>query len=253
MPLLTLLFGIVGYNLRVLEHRNVFDPITGLPERGATTTHMLFALTALFLLVTFLFVLFSILRNKSSKKFGLAFGTDKLYYPFVVTVIGAAWAIGALVYFFELRSYYDALDTIDIIFIISSGVAACSVIIFAYEIFGETERRTPYKLSVIPILFMCFWLVLMYRDNASNPVLLGYVYQILAIAFASLAFYCTACFVYGKSVPGKAIFSYFSAIYFCTITLADGHPVGINIILVAVIAFCFFYASRLIRSMERKH
>jgi len=253
MPLAALLFGIVGYNLRVLEHRDVFDSVTGLPMRGAMTTQMLFALTALFIVVTFLFVLFAILRNNSSRKFGLAYGTDKLYYPFVVTVFGIAWAVGTLLYFFELNSRYDALGVLDIIFLISSGISACSVTVFAYEIFGETERKTPYRLSVIPILFMCFWLVLVYRDNASNPVLLGYVYLILAVVFATLSFYCMACSVYGKSVPGKAIISYFSTIYFCMITLADGHSVGINIILVAIIALCLFYAWKLIGHMEKKH
>jgi len=105
---------------------------------------------------------------------------------------------------------------------------------------------------VVPILFMCFWLIVMYKQNATNPVLLSYCYYCLAIMASTLSFYYTAGFVFKKPAPGKTIFAYLASIYFCLVTLADEHPVSIKLIFAAVVAVNVVYSSMLIRNLRPK-
>ena len=118
--------------------------------------------------------------------------------------------------------------------------------------FQDSRRKAPFALSVVPTLFVCFWLILMYRQNASNPVLLDYIYKCLALVTSALSFYFTSGFLYGKPAPGKAIFTYFAAIYFCTVTLADDHPLSIKIIYFAMIAVNIVHSSMLLKNLKRK-
>jgi len=251
MPLFTLIFGILGYRLRLSEQHNVFDSATGLPMHGATTTYALFALTALFLLVVFIFILCAVIRNKSSYRFDLAFGTSSLIYVLVSSVIGAAWGVGTYFYFLELNAE-NMLSAATVAYIVLSALTALAVIALSLEVFRVTHRRTPYYLCIIPIIFMCFWLILIYSENASNPILLSYAYQIVAIVTTALSFYFTACFVYGKIVTGRALLSYFTSIYFCMVTLADGHPTGVNVVLIAIVAYCTVHSFALIRNLKSR-
>lgn len=249
LPFFAILAGVTGYFLRVSELLNVFDPTTGLPERGAETTTWLIALSIIFMLSILIFAIITSARHKALPGFENAFGTDPLHYPIFFTLIGIVWLVGTLMYFIDI----NASTAIDIYFIAFSAISAISVTVFAIQMYQNSSRRAPYFFNVIPALFMCFWLVLMYRQNASNPVLLSYVYQCLAIVASALSFYFTAGFLYGKPAPGKSIVAYNAAIFFCAVTLADNHPLGIRLIFCALIAANLVHLAMLVRNLQKKH
>ena len=251
MPLFAVLAGIGGLYLRFLERANVFDQLTGLPERNATFTLWLFILSAAFIISIIVFAIYAYAKHRPSLGFENAFGTDPLAYPIIFTFIGLVWLAGTYLFFSDL-SQLGSIATIDVIFIVFSSLAAISTTFFAIEMFQDSRRKAPYALSVVPTLFVCFWLILMYRQNASNPVLLDYVYKCLALMASALSFYFTSGFLYGKPAPGKAIFTYFAAIYFCTVTLADDHPLSIKIIYFAMIAVNIIHSSMLLKNLRRK-
>jgi hypothetical protein len=240
-----------GFYLRVSELLNVFDPFTGLPERGATTSLGLIILSVVFLLIILIFTIFVAVRHQSPKGFENAFGTDPLFYPIMFVIIGIVWLVGTYMFFADLRTA-GALHIIDVCFAVLSAISAVCITFFAIEMFQDSRRKTPYTLSIVPTVFMCFWLILLYRQNASNPILLSYVYQCLAIVSAALSFYFTSGFLYDKPAPGKAVFTYFATIYFCTVTLADSHPLSIRLIFCSIIAANTIHAAMLISNLQRK-
>jgi len=251
MPLISILAGIGGFFLRRAEHINVFDGITGLPARGETSSYVLVAFSFLFIGFVFVFSMRASIRNKALKGFENAFGTDPLGYPIVFIVIGMLWIAGTYMHFTSLVGDRE-ITIIDIYFIAFSALSAISVTFFAIEMYQDSRRNAPYALSVVPTLFLCFWLILIFRENSTNPVLISYSYQSLAIVAAALGFYFTAGFLYGKPAPGRAIIAYNLAIFFGIITLADDHSLGIVLLLYAIIASNVVYSVMLIKNLQRK-
>lgn len=251
MPFLALLAGAAGFYLRLTELWNVFDIRTGLPEPGAAITISLVALTIGFLLVCAVFAIRAGTKYTSQKGFDNAFGTESLAYPFVFTLFGVVW-LGATVKYFIETNAGDALTASALYFVILSGLAALSALLFAIEIYQDPKRKMALALSVVPILFMCYWLILLYKQNASNPILLSYCYYCLAIIASTLSFYYTAGYAFKKPSPGKAAAAYLASIFFCFVTLADDHPVSAKLILAAIAAMNVVYSSMLIKNLQKK-
>ena len=251
MPLIALVSGAAGFFLRLNELNNIFDAKTGLPERGAAETHTLIAVSAAFLLIVIVFSIIVSVRRTSYRRFENAFGTDPLSYPFTFAAIALVWLGATAKHIFD-QFAIEPLPMIELYFSGLSAVAAISVAVFAVEMYQDPRRKMTFAMSIVPTIFTCFWLGIMYRDNASNPILLKYVYQCLAIIASALAFYFTSGFVYNKPAPGKTLFFYFAAIYFCFVTLADGHAITIKIIFSAILAMNVVYSAKLIRHLHPK-
>lgn len=251
MPFLAIAAGAAGFFARLLELATAFDKYTGLPQRGDMTTYALIALSCAFLLVALLFSIYAARKYKALPGFDNAFGTDTLIYPIIFVVVGIVWLGATVMGLFNLEPV-GVFSQIGFYFLILSALSAISLALFAVDIYEDPLRRMKVVLSVVPALFMCFWLIMIYRQNAANPVLLSYAYHCLAIIASALGFYFTSGFVYNKPATGKAIFSYLAAIYFCFVTLADPHASGIKIILLALIATNAVHASMLIRALKRK-
>jgi len=250
MPFFAILTGAAGFYIRRLELLTVFDS-AGLPERGAFLTYALIALAAFVFIFSLIFSIGVATRHRALKGFENAFGTDSLAYPFSFVLIGLAWLAATIMYFLEIRAT-GHIPVIAIYFSAFSALSAISVALFAIEMYNDPRRKSVFALSVIPTLFLCFWLVLVYRDNASNPILLGYAYQILAIIASALAFYFTSGFVYGKPAPGKTVLFYSMSIFFCLVTVADSHNLMIRMIFVSIALMNILYLSKLIRNLWPK-
>ena len=251
MPFFALFAGAAGFYLRLTELWNVFDRRTGLPARGASITISLIALSVVFLVVVLIFAIRAGVKYSSPRGFENAFGTDPLTYPFSFAIIGLIWLGATVKYFFDMNATREGL-TGELYFAIMSALAAVSVVFFAIEMYQDPRRKMTFALSIIPTLFMCFWLILIYKQNAANPILLSYCYQCLAIIASALGFYFTSGFVYNKPSPGITIFTYFAAVYFCFVTLADYHTMAVKLIFAALIAVNITYSSMLIRNMRKK-
>ena len=251
MPFFALAAGAAGFYIRLMELMNVFDGATGLPERRATLTLALIAFIIVFLVIIAVFAIRTRVKRMSLPGFENAFGTESLAYPFVVALCGVVWLGASVKYFLDVYSGFD-LTASELYFAILSGLAALSALFFAIEVYQDPRRKATLVLSVVPILFMCFWLILLYKDNASNPILLSYCYYCLAIITTTLSFYFTAGFVFKKPAPGKTVFIYLASIFFCMITLADDHDPSVKLVFAAIVAINVVYSSMLIRNMHKR-
>jgi len=251
LPFFAVVAGAAGFYIRRLELFSIFNDFTGLPLRGAGITTVLIAVSAAFFLIALVFAIRVAVKHKAEPGFENSFDTDHAAYPVVLSVIGAVWLGVTVKRFIDLLSL-EQYPVIELLFLIMSALAAISVAFLAIEMFQDPRRKLVVVLSVVPTLFMCFWLIMMYRENATNPILISYAYHCLAIITATLGFYFTSGFAYNKPAPGKAVFFYLAAIYFCFVTLADDHAVTDKIIFIAIIAINTVYVSMLIRNLKWK-
>ena len=251
MPFFALLAGAAGYYLRLMERWNVFDERTGLPQRGAGITLALIILSIAFLVIVFIFALRVRLKYTTPGGFENAFGTESLPYPFIIFIIGLAWLAATVKHIVDLNAL-GAIPLSEVYFSVLSGLSAISAALFAIEMYQDPRRKSRFALSIVPSVFMCFWLILLYMRNSANPILLSYCYQCLAIIASTLGFYYTSGFVYNRPSPAKTTFAYLASIYFCFVTLADDHTFGIKIIFVSLIVINVVYSSMLIKRTQRK-
>lgn len=238
LPLLALIAGAAGFLLRFLEVNSEFETTTGFAVRDGQTGFILIVLSAAVAVLAaaggFLFSS----RKKADNEYGRAFSPKSFVYIGASMLLGFVWLAANVLYFLSLRNN-NAVTIIDLIFIFLAALSAFSVIFLArgaYKGQGGTEMLL---FSVIPSIFFCFWLIVLYKNNAANPVLLSYCYQALAIAAAALSCYFSAGFVFGKAVTGRMLFSFLLTIYFCAVVLADniGLPLKIFFAVTMVIQF----------------
>lgn len=244
--------GAGGFILRRYQLADAFDTESGLVERGAESTFFLHILIAAFIAAVIAVAIFSAVRYRPHESFEDTFGTYSVLYPLVFIPVCAVWCCGTVIHYINSTSSGNVLPA-DIYFAILSLLAAVCVLFFAIGIFQNPRHKAPYILSIAPIVFLCFWLILHYRDNATNPVLESYVYQCLAIVSSALSFYYIAGIHYGKPSVGKAIFSYALTVLFCGITLADDIGIGLLLVFGALLAIGTVHLFLLLRSLVKKH
>ena len=251
IPLFVLLAGLAGALLRIEELSVVFDAVTGFPERNSTITLALVALSIFVIFVVIIYAVIAAVKCNVASDFDNAFGTDSFIYPTIYIVGGIVW-LGATIVFFINLNVMSGIETLDVVFTVFSAMSAISIMIFAVEVYKNPRRKLISMLSLMPTLFTCFWLVLIYRDNASNPVLLDYAYACLAMIFAALGFYFTSAFAFGKPAKIKPIVCYSAAIYFSFVKIVDDFPMSIKLIIGTIILLNFFNLSALLRNLQKK-
>jgi hypothetical protein len=233
VPILALVTGLVGFFFRKMEVSTVFDPVTGLAKRGASVTTLMIGIAVLAAVIAVVSAVLTVRRYASEPEYTRAFAPRGMAYLGVSFLASAAWLVGSIWYFagqMAARAVPEgvvpmpgagAFSIIDLLFTVLAALSAISVIILARRAYKGSAGSEMLVFSVIPSIFFCFWLVVLYKNNAANPILLSYCYQTLAIAAAALSTYFSAGYVFGKAPTGKTIVSFFLAIFFCMVVLAD--------------------------------
>ena len=240
-PIAALVLGLAGGLLRQRELDTVFDPVTGLAERGAPVTVMLIALSVVVIILCAAAAFIVRKKYAAHRDYALALGPMSIPSLSVLTLAGLLWLAASVKIFFDARAA-GAVSTVDLVFCGFSALSAISVIVLAFLARKSSKGPGLLFFSVIPSLFLCLWLVLLYKQNAANPVRLDFCYQCLAIAAAVLSFYFSAGCFFGKAAAAKTIFSYMITVFFGTLTLFDSFPLEMKGIFVAILAITIVYS-----------
>ena len=228
VPALFFAVGIVGMILRKVQLETIFDPVSGLANPSPVNT----ALTALTLAVIAGAVAFAWPIKKELGKF------DPLYaFPVSGKVeLGALTVFGSLLGVCAVLNFVlDKTETAVIkgIFAVIGVLTAVSVVLSALRA-AKGEKAAGGVLSVIPPLFAAWWLVVTYKDNNTNPVLLEYCWSCLAAAAATTAFYYAAGFDYGIRHVRRTVVSHLLAVYFCLVAVPDGGNIALSAAWIAI-------------------
>ena len=210
-------FGMAAFFLRRWELQQLYQDETGLAARGIPSTTVLFAVTAMAVAVALLFGVCTARRFVSVPRYDGTFGMESPAGLLPYALFGAVAVVAAVQHWRQAGSAGNAVETCFFIFAALSGLSVIGSAVSAY-----TKKRGLLTLtSVVPAVFFCFWLVLIYKQHDTNPQLVEYAFMCLAAAALSLSFYYTAGYAYGKQAPGKLVFSHVLAVYFAVLTLAD--------------------------------
>ena len=108
----------------------------------------------------------------------------------------------------------------DLVFVILCVACGIIMLVFATrKLLGGEPGRMKSALLLLPV-FYCYWLVILYKENAANPVLLEYCFEAVALACSCISFYFTAGIVNGKKGVRAFLFFHMLAIFFLMTDLA---------------------------------
>jgi hypothetical protein len=259
IPLLALIAGGIGFLVRLAEVNTGFEATTGFAKRDSLMSTLLIILVVAVLVLSAVAGVMTASRRKADNDYGRAFAPKGFIYLATSFVLAFAWLVADVLYFFDYYGRYmeTAVDigltagfpVLETIFVFLAAVSAISLIFLARGAYRGRAGGEMLLFSIIPSVFFCFWLILVYKNNASNPVILSFCYQCLAIAAAALSYYFSAGYVYKKSAVGRTVFSFLATIFFCILVLADTIILPVKIIygLTAVWAFmnCFVFLRNL--------
>lgn len=235
LPAFGLLTGVLGFLLRRHELNTIFDAETGLAQRWALITIAIVALLVLALVaISLISRKITALYDEPSNYID-AFASHSRAELVVSLVAAALIAIGAVMNYLERRSGGAQLNLGDFAFLVFAGASAVSVLFLAANRYRANSGMASCIFSVIPALFACYWMVIIYRDNGTNPVILDFYLQCVAMAFVSLAYYYEAGYVYGRKKPIMTIVTHFMAIALLLIVLADSVQFSWVVMIIAII------------------
>jgi len=230
MALLALLSGGAGWLLRRQEVATIFDPYTGLADTWTPVSLALIILSGVTVLL--LLALSRTVSGQNITTFQAAFGNGSLLavsirlssFLFLVLTALVIWTLDG-----SLRDWFWAIGAF------LAGLCLLDMILRGRR--GHNVAIT----SVVPVLWLCMWLVFAYIDHATNPTLLYYVYYFFALAALILGFYYVAGFAFGLGNPKGLSFSCSAAIYFTAVTMGNGHsPLQKGIFLALALALLLY-------------
>lgn len=235
ITLSTVVLGATGFFLRDIELKTIFDSTTGLAEANPIT----FILAALSV-ATAIVILMLVLKLRDFVGFSAYEKAFKVKSPILMILS----LLLAVVMIYASYLYYAHAKTLDskiaesILALLAalSGLSYLTLSINSWRRKGGTEM--PLSCFII-VIFICYWLILTYKQNAADPVILDYVYDTLALCSAALATYYITGFCYNRGSPVKTLFFSNFSIYFCLVALA-----GTRIL--PIILFYIFTASMLL-------
>ena len=111
------------------------------------------------------------------------------------------------------------------------------------------KRRKYNALLLAPAYTFCVWLVVVYQQRSAEPVVLVYVYELLAIICALIAFYFAAGLSFGNPRPRFYVLFALLSIYFGMVTLADNHDLSAQLLLCFSLLYHMANTAVLLRRM----
>ncbi len=246
--LLPVFCGAAGFYLRRQQLLTGFES-TGLAVAGNGPALLLIALS----LVTAAVCLLLCLRCKRKpQSYSEAFAsTGNAFYLFFVLLAAvlllAAGALGLWELVLEAQGG-ASLSWLQILLWCMCLVSAVCVLTVALGNFRYTGRRSTgrrgtgsqrqFSLALLALPYTgCLWLITAYQQVSADPVILSYIYQILAIICVLLATYFIASFSFQRPRPRLCLLFSLLGIYLSIVTLADGHDWPTRLLLLAGILY----------------
>lgn len=227
--LLALLGGAGGFLLRRWELSAVFEE-SGLAVLWSIPSLILIALSAV------LAAAFVLLCRKAEHKptdFSEAFCVQNNWLYLILMALSAAAMLFAGILGLRSNDYSGVLRRLMNIMCLMSFLCIPAVAWINFQ-----GRPLRYSLPLlVPGYTLCLWLVAAYQRRAADPVVLDYVYELLAIICTLIGLYFCAGFSFGRpKIRRCAVFSLLG-IYFSIVTLADAHSVIEQLLFL----FCILY------------
>jgi hypothetical protein len=244
LPLLAVFGGIGGFFLRRWELTAAFEPDTGLAVLWTAPTVALIALSVVLAAAFFLLC--------RGDKYPLTAYRDAFAAPgnWAYLVVGAG--ASALLLVSGLWGLKEQLTggAPKVLSLLLDALCLASFVCLLWIIPGNFRaRQRQYSLALLlPAYTCCVWLVNAYQQRAADPVVLDYVYQLLAIICALLGLYFAAGFSFGRGRVWLCGGFTLLGVYFGIVTLADEHTLSDRLLLLGLVLYQMASAAALLRN-----
>lgn len=221
LPACAVGFGAAGLLMRRWELASAFEPDTGLAIPNAPATLALIALSIAFFLLSG-GVLWRMCRGLKPLPYDDAFRCGQPAFITAVVCSAALLLGGGLLGILGYVNRSDPRLAYALLALLAVLSGLCVVLMGRNNYRGEGKGRFSGPL-LIPAYTWCLWLVLSYQSRAGDPIVLDYVYQLLAIICSLLGLYFMSGFSFEKGKPFLTLWAALLAVYFSCVTLADSH------------------------------
>ncbi|MEA4941493.1 MAG: hypothetical protein VB094_02985 [Oscillibacter sp.] len=223
--------GAAAFLLRLIQERTGFSPDTGLPIPGNLPERLMTVLLIFLGATLFLLVRRLPSRHPDPRPFQDVFSVQAAITPMVcgialLTLSGAAEVQSVL--FGSLGSVPGGMLPSAAVLISGVLTALSALCLLPAVLSACAGRRSRSRPAAPPTLLLpaptalVFRLVLDYRTRSANPALGAYALELLALGFATLAFFYLASFAFGDG--SARVFSFLAGgtVVLCAAALADG-------------------------------
>lgn len=244
---LSLVCGAAGAVMHYVQLRTLVDPNTGLAEKNAPISIFLAVFSALAAIA--LLLLARRAEGDVKPEYHLAFAV-KSPLPLIISAVLALMMIYAAIDCFfgdSLKNSAGAFATLLSVFILLAGVSFAAMSFSAYR--GKSGGGTTLA-SFIIVLFVCYWLVITYKENASDPTKMNFVYDFLGLCSSSVAAYYLAGYAFGRSRVRSSLFFSSLGIYFCLTSLPTAHSLSFKILYLFVSVYLLMSCIILARNLS---
>lgn len=223
VPGFAALAALAGAVLRGLNLSRGYEPVTNLPVRGDLSAALLIALS-LFAALSIL-ALSRLFRLDRGILFEDAFSGAGTGFKAVSVVCGLTMcAAGAYGLYLAAAGDPSAPITANLsqfpLWLLAVLTGGCFIGIAA-GLGGKGITAGTASLTLIPMFWACFDLIMTFKDNGASPFVGLYGVELLAATMLAYAFYVLAGFLYGTGSPAQFVFSAGLAVFFC-ITCVGG-------------------------------
>ena len=230
LPLaLALAGGVAGFFLRRWELVSAFDA-NGLPAPHSAPTLLLIAL-CLVLAAAFLLLL---RRPKyQPADYNEAFSAKNNWLWLVGMALSAAAILFAGLVGLRYDGYCSLLCKLTNFLCLLSFVC---ILASAWNNFQGKPLRFSLTL-LVPGYTLCLWLVSAYQQRAADPVVLDYVYEMLAIICTLIGLYFSAGYSFARPKFRRCTLFGLLGLFFTLVTLADPHTTADRLMLLFMLLY----------------
>lgn len=217
IPVFAVLAGIVGAVLRGLNLHGGYEEGTGLPIPGNA------AQTALIVLSIVMVVLFYVLghgfKGQRGASFEHTFGCSSTGYKTIAVLCGLAMgAAGAGGLYLLATGTGTTMQTMlgprpfvlaTVLPLIPLWLLALLSMVAFILVASVQARGTMTEshaaLTLVPMFWACFDLIITFKDNGASPFVSLYAFELFAAIALVFAFYSIAGFLYARSNPARFV------------------------------------------------
>lgn len=209
--------GALGFMVRWIQTMNIYEEETGLPNRFAPVNLWLIGLIVLTLVVLTVWVV-GFRKYEAVRDYSALVGPG-VAWPIFGIIGGAVLAVSGL--FLLVTAGHYAAPVLRRILAVLEALAGVAAALMALHGGKPQQAKTRQIASVLLVLFGCMYMVVVYKENAANPVVWNFAPEILALCAATLALYFLAGYQYGEIKPYTSMFFCYAGVFFCLMCVVD--------------------------------
>ncbi len=246
----TCVFGAAGTFVRWLQGLVVPEVDTGLYTPGSGLSVCLVLVCLAFAVGLFILAL-RLRRYAAYPDYASALNGHTIAVP----VLGCAFALitavgGILLLAGASGTAFPVLTRILGILVLATAV---SLPVLAGAIPASKSGEGMIRLcTFVPTAMFCFFLIVAYKEESSNPIIWAIAFEFLAIAACTLAYYYLAGYAFGRPRPRHCAFFCCLAAFFCLITLADSMPLAYQLIFTGCGGMLALSAWSIVRNLQER-